>query len=66
MKNYEYLIDHDEVKEIMAVSGSTIYRLRKAGHFPQPIQIFARKLVWKLSDIQQFVDSHKASNESLH
>ena len=66
MKNIDYLIDHDEVKEIISASSSTLYRLRKQGDFPKPVEIFERKLVWKLSDIQGFIQQKDAPKKTIH
>lgn len=51
------------IAEIEAISGlnrSTLYRLIKAGNFPEPIHLSARSVAWKGSEIAAWVDIRAA------
>jgi prophage regulatory protein len=39
------------------LSKSTIYRDVKAGNFPAPVKLSARRVAWKSEDVQAWIDS---------
>ena len=51
------LLRRREVEEITGLSRSTIYRMLKTGQFPQSVRIRSRSVRWKLSDINEWMDS---------
>jgi prophage regulatory protein len=44
------------VKPMLPVSHSHCWSLIKAGKFPQPIRLGKRCSVWRMSDIEQFIN----------
>lgn len=48
-----------EVVKLTGLSRSTIFRLEAAGKMPPRYQLSARCVAWKLSEIQEFIDSRK-------
>ncbi|MBV6534164.1 helix-turn-helix transcriptional regulator [Ursidibacter maritimus] len=46
-----------EVTEITGLSTSTIYKYIKLKKFPEPKRIGSRTVRWRLSDIQDFINS---------
>ena len=46
-----------EVMEIMNVKYNTIYRLRRAGRFPEAVKISERAVRWYESDIDEYLKS---------
>lgn len=46
-----------EVLEIVRVGRTTLLKMVKAGTFPAPLSLTARIRGWRLSAIQQFLDS---------
>jgi prophage regulatory protein len=49
------------VKEV-TLSKSTIYRLIKAGQFPEPISLSPGRVAWQKSDIETFISSRPLAN----
>ena len=43
-----------EVVERVRLCKSTVYRQIQAGEFPPPVQLGARSVAWRLSDIQDW------------
>ncbi|MBA5235475.1 helix-turn-helix transcriptional regulator [Pectobacterium aroidearum] len=56
MKNVQ-LIPLKMVLEIYPVSRATLYRQIKAGFFPEPVQIGARRVAWRMDEIQERIDN---------
>ena len=46
-----------EVEEITGLSRSTIYRMLKAGQFPQSVRVGRKAVRWRLRDINSWMDS---------
>jgi prophage regulatory protein len=44
-----------EVMERVRLSRPTIFRLRRAGTFPEPVTLGARRLAWKESDVEAYI-----------
>lgn len=66
MKEIEPLVGLKEVSEITKASPSTIYRFRKLGTFPEPLDLFEKKLVWKQSDIDDWLNGKYKEKRKLH
>ena len=50
------------LKEVMAITQlckASIYKLRKQGNFPLPVQLSQRAVGWHLQDIKDWLDSRK-------
>ncbi|MBZ6971718.1 AlpA family phage regulatory protein [Klebsiella grimontii] len=54
MTSYK-LIDLKTVLDIYPVSRATLYRQIKSGVFPEPIQIGARRVAWRLEEVQAYI-----------
>jgi len=52
----EQLIRLPRVMELTGIAKSTIWLWVKNKKFPQPIKLSNRVTVWKLSDIQQYIN----------
>ena len=50
-----------EVNEVTGVCRATMYLMRKAGKFPQPIHISPRSVGWLEEDINQWIAERKAA-----
>ena len=48
-----------EVMAITQLCKASIYKLRKQGHFPLPVQLTQRAVGWHLQDIKDWLDSRK-------
>ena len=53
----ERLINIRQVSEIVGLSRSVIYRLIREGKFPPPLKITKYASRWKISEINQWIDS---------
>lgn len=43
------------------LSKRTIYREMEAGRFPKPVQLSARRVGWRESDIKTWIDARSAA-----
>lgn len=50
-----------EVRRIVPLSSTSIYRLIQAGDFPPPVQIGPRASAWRWSDLTAWIDSRQPS-----
>lgn len=50
------LIDVKTVLDIYPVSRATLYRQIKSGVFPGPVQIGARRVAWRLEEVQAHIN----------
>jgi prophage regulatory protein len=51
---------------VLPISRAQIWRLVKAGTFPQPIKLSANVTAWKASEIQAWLDAKRAGGEGEH
>lgn len=56
MKNVQ-LISLKELMKIYPISRATVYRQIKAGLLPAPVQIGARRVAWRLDEIEQHIEN---------
>ena len=57
MHDPDHLLRRDEVEAQTGLSRSAIYRLMRAGQFPEPIKVGPRAVPWPQSEISQFLAS---------
>lgn len=56
----EQLIRKPEVqKRVANMSNSTLYYLMNKGDFPKPVKLGARSVAWKLSEINEWINSRE-------
>lgn len=48
-----------EVAQMVGLDYATIYRARKAGRFPEPIQLTAQAIGWRTSTIKRWLDERQ-------
>ena len=53
----EKLLRLPQVAELLGVSKSTIWMYAREGKIPKATKLSPRVSVWKLSDIQKFIDA---------
>jgi prophage regulatory protein len=54
------IVRRREVEDITGLSRSSLYRLAAAGQFPRPIQLSARAVGWRASDVAAWLESRVA------
>ena len=50
------LMTRPEVEELLGMGRSSIYRLMREGHFPEPIRIGQRAVRWRRSELEAFLE----------
>ena len=50
-------LNEERVASMLTISRATIYRMVRAGKFPKPIYISARRKVWSLDALQSWLSS---------
>lgn len=53
------IIRTKELSEMLSISRSTIYRLRRKGDFPEPIQLKTKIIGWEVKSIEGWLESLK-------
>ena len=56
------LLTRHEVIDITGYSIASIYRLMRAGHFPEPIKIGPRSIRWKAEEIAAYIEDRPRAN----
>lgn len=60
-RSYELLwpevLRPQEVCEVLGISLSTLYRLRRAGRFPSEVRLANRLIGWRVVDVEAWVSS---------
>lgn len=57
MENADKLLRMKQVLEVIPVAKSTIWQWVKEDRFPKPIKLGGKTTVWKMSEIQRFVET---------
>jgi len=53
-----------EIKKDTGLSGSSIYRMAKAGTFPKPIKLGERSSGWIASEVDQWINERIAASRT--
>lgn len=53
--NHDSILKLGEAIALLRVSRSLFYKLVKAGVYPRPVQLGARRVGWRMSDIQKII-----------
>jgi len=53
----EKLLPQKSVTQVTSCSRTTIYRAVRAGTFPAPVRITERRVAWRESDVQAWIQS---------
>jgi prophage regulatory protein len=56
------LIRMKELKEILGLGTSTIYRMISDNKFPKPIKLTERTVAWRMSTINEWIESREKVN----
>ena len=62
MKDVDRLIRLKELIKIIGLSRSTVYKLLSEGKFPKRIKLTQKTVVWRLSEIQTWIDEKDGKN----
>jgi excisionase family DNA binding protein len=50
------LLTQDEIARLTHLSLPTLWRLRKGGQFPRPFRVGGRRLLWKRSEVENWLE----------
>ena len=65
MSDRDQLLTRTEVESRVGLTKTTIYRLMRAGRFPEPLKISTRAVRWSASEIEAWLaDRPRASGEA--
>ena len=54
-ESFDRLVRLREIVKLLSISRANVYRLIKIGKFPQSIKLTERTVVWRLSEIETWV-----------
>lgn len=57
--NLPRLVSPHDVCRALGISGTTLWRMRRAGEFPPPIRIGHNKLGWPEADVKAWIESRR-------
>jgi prophage regulatory protein len=60
-KTTDRLIRLKELKTIVGISGTSIWRRCKEGSFPAAVRIGPNAVAWKLSQVEEWMDSRQGA-----
>ncbi|WP_422126283.1 helix-turn-helix transcriptional regulator [Vibrio aestuarianus] len=55
------LINRKKLLEMIPLSTRTIYNLEQRGEFPKHIALTSRNVAWDLSEVEEWIETRKAS-----
>jgi len=58
----ESLLRLAEVRRVVPLSRSSIYRMIDAGEFPMPVKIGPRAAAWRWADLREWIASRQPAN----
>lgn len=63
-ESFDRVVRLRELVKLLSISRANVYRLMKAGKFPQSIKLTERTVVWRLSELDAWIESknQKTSN----
>lgn len=53
----DFLLTRAEVEARVSLGRSSIYRLMRSGHFPEPIRIGVRAVRWRVDELDNWLSS---------
>ena len=56
------ILSQKEITIKLGISHTTLWRLRRSGDFPQPIQLSLRRIGWRQDEVEEYLKSRQAKN----
>lgn len=63
MKANTYLLKLNDVLNLCQLSKSTLYRMIRAGDFPEPVALNKRAVAWKTDEIEAWIENLPRASE---
>lgn len=61
----DQLIRPRDLAEKLSISLATLYRMKKDGKLPPQVKIHERAVGWKVSDIEEWIDTRKIAEPEI-
>ena len=58
----EKLLRRAEVEDLVGLATTSVYRLMRAGSFPEPVRVGARAVRWRAADLDEWLASRPLSH----
>lgn len=58
MLNQSQIIKTQELVQLLSISTTTLWRLRKENRFPEPIKLTERLIGWKIETIENWINDN--------
>ena len=52
-------LSQKEITIKLGISHTTLWRLRRSGDFPQPIQLSSRRIGWREDEVEEYLKSRQ-------
>ena len=63
-ESFDWLVRLRELVKLLSISRANVYRLMKIGKFPQSIKLTERTIVWKLSELEAWIQERSVGNKT--
>ena len=63
-ESFDRLVRLRELVKLLSISRANVYRLMKIGKFPQSIKLTERTVVWRLSELEAWVQERSAGQKT--
>ena len=61
----DQLLRREQVEQRTTLSCSAIYRLMRAGQFPEPVQIGPRAVRWRSNEIEDYINTRPRASGAM-
>ena len=63
-ESFDRLVRLRELVKLLSISRANVYRLMKIGKFPQSIKLTERTVVWRLSELEAWVQQRSVGHKT--
>ena len=65
-ESFDRLVRLRELVKLLSISRANVYRLMKIGKFPQSIKLTERTVVWRLSELEAWIQEKREAHKTLN
>ena len=63
-ESFDRLVRLREIVKLLSISRANVYRLMKIGKFPQSTKLTERTVVWRLSELEAWIQEKNAGHKT--